>query len=95
MYASVQIPLHAAENVLTVPIQAVQAAGDGKGNRPGRKQPEQLEKRDVTLGLQMATEVEILSGLQEGESVVFGTQSSVSGPANWSHRKSWCHPPQK
>ena len=31
MYASVKIPLHAAAKVLTVPIQAVQATGEGKG----------------------------------------------------------------
>jgi hypothetical protein len=34
-----------------------------------------LEKREVKLGLQTAAEVEILSGLNEGETVVFGEQN--------------------
>ncbi len=34
-----------------------------------------IEKRDVVLGLQTATDTEILSGLQEKEMVVFGEQS--------------------
>lgn len=75
MYASVQIPLHAALNVLSVPIQAVQPSGAGKGSVMIVNSQNMIEKRDVTLGLQMATEVEILSGLQENELVVFGTQT--------------------
>jgi RND family efflux transporter MFP subunit len=75
MYASVQIPLHAANNVLSVPIQAVQPTGDGKGIALVVNSQNTLEKRDVTLGLQVATQVEILSGLQENELVVFGTQT--------------------
>jgi RND family efflux transporter MFP subunit len=75
MYASVQIPLHAASNVLSVPIQAVQPTGDGKGSVLVVNSQNMLEKRDVTLGLQVATQVEILSGLQENEMVVFGTQT--------------------
>ena len=31
MYASVKIPLHSVANVLTVPVQAVQSASEGKG----------------------------------------------------------------
>jgi RND family efflux transporter MFP subunit len=75
MYASVQIPLHTAANVLSLPIQAVQPTGEGKGSVLVVNSQNELEKRDVTLGLQMATEVEILSGLQENELVVFGTQT--------------------
>ncbi len=75
MYASVQIPLHSAANVLTVPIQAVAPGGEGKGSVLVVNSQNTLEKRDVTLGLQMATEVEILAGLQENEMIVFGTQT--------------------
>jgi RND family efflux transporter MFP subunit len=74
MYASVKIPLHSAANVLTVPVQVVQSTGEGKGGvlvvNPGNK----IENRSVTLGLQSATEVEITSGLQENEMVIFGAQ---------------------
>ena len=62
MYASVKIPLHAAAKVLTVPVQAFQAGNEGKGVvmvvGPGNK----IERRDVTVGLQSATDVEITSG---------------------------------
>jgi len=33
-----------------------------------------IENRSVTLGLQSATEVEIISGLKENEMVIFGAQ---------------------
>jgi RND family efflux transporter MFP subunit len=73
MYASVNIPLHSEANVLTVPVQALQISGEGKGTvlvvGPGNK----LERRDVALGLQTATDVEITSGLQENETVIFGS----------------------
>jgi RND family efflux transporter MFP subunit len=73
MYASVKIPLHAVAKVLTVPVQAVQSAGDGKGIvlvvGPGNK----IERRDVALGMQSATDIEITSGLQESETVIFGS----------------------
>ena len=73
MYASVKIPLHAVAKVLTVPVQAVQAAGEGKGIvlvvGPGNK----IERRDVALGMQSATDIEITSGLQESETVIFGS----------------------
>jgi len=73
MYASVKIPLHAAAKVLTVPVQAFQAEGEGKGNvlvvGPGNK----IERREVAVGLQSANDVEITSGLQENETVIFGS----------------------
>jgi RND family efflux transporter MFP subunit len=72
MYASVKIPLHAAAKVLTVPVQAFQAGNEGKGVvmvvGPGNK----IERRDVTVGLQSATDVQITSGLQENETIIFG-----------------------
>jgi RND family efflux transporter MFP subunit len=72
-YVYVEIPLRRAENVVTLPAQAVQISGDdgtvlvvGNGNR--------IQKRLVKLGLLTATEVEILSGIHDGEIVVFGNQ---------------------
>jgi RND family efflux transporter MFP subunit len=74
MYASVKIPLHSVANVLTVPVQAVQSAGEGKGAVLVVDHGNKIESRSVTLGLQSATEVEITSGLQENEMVIFGAQ---------------------
>lgn len=74
MYARVKIPLHTASGVLTVPVQAVQDQGDGKGSALAVNGSNRIEKRDLKLGLETASEVEILSGLQEHEQVVFGGQ---------------------
>ena len=75
MYAAVQIPLHTEHNVLTVPVQAVQAAGEDRGTVLIVNGANKLERRDVTLGIQTATEAQIVAGLQENEMVVFGNQS--------------------
>jgi RND family efflux transporter MFP subunit len=74
MYASVKIPLHSVANVLTVPVQAVQAAGEGKGAVLVVDRGNKIESRSVTLGMRSATQVEITSGLQENEMVIFGAQ---------------------
>jgi RND family efflux transporter MFP subunit len=74
MYASVRIPLHAAAKVLTLPIQAVQAGETGKGTVLLVDSNNKIETRNVTLGLQSATDIEVASGLQENETVVFGSQ---------------------
>jgi RND family efflux transporter MFP subunit len=74
MYASVQLPMHTAERVLTLPVQAVQSAGEGRGSVLVVNGSDQLEKRDVALGLQTANRVEIVAGLDENQLVVFGEQ---------------------
>src|SRR6202034_4608616 len=63
MYASVEIPLHTAQNVLTIPIQSVQASGENHGAVLVVNGSNRIEKREVTLGLQTATDTEITSGL--------------------------------
>ncbi len=73
MYASVKIPLHASSKVLTVPVQAFQAGSEGKGSVLVVGQGNKIERREVGVGLQSATDVEITSGLQENETVVFGS----------------------
>ncbi|MGA8143469.1 MAG: efflux RND transporter periplasmic adaptor subunit [Candidatus Acidiferrales bacterium] len=74
MYASVRLPLHSAQHVLALPIQAVQSSGEGRGSVLVVNSSNQLENRDVTLGLQTANHVEIISGLTENQLVVFGEQ---------------------
>jgi RND family efflux transporter MFP subunit len=74
MYASVKIPLHTAANALTLPIQAVVAGAAGEGSVLVVNSSNHLEKRSVKLGLESATDYEIVSGLREGEMVVFGEQ---------------------
>jgi RND family efflux transporter MFP subunit len=75
MYASVLLPLHKAQQVLTLPIQAVQASSESQGSVLTLDSKNRLEKRDVTLGLRTANDVEILAGLKENDAVLFGEQS--------------------
>lgn len=75
MYASVKIPLRTVNGVLTVPVQAVQSSGTGEGTVLIVNSSNHLERREVKLGLQTATDAEVLSGLAENETVVFGEQN--------------------
>ncbi|MGB9070471.1 MAG: efflux RND transporter periplasmic adaptor subunit [Candidatus Acidiferrales bacterium] len=75
MYATVEIPLHTVPNALTVPVQAVQTSGETSGAVLVVGTDNRIEKRDVTIGVQSATDVEILTGLRENERVIFGEQS--------------------
>lgn len=74
MYASVELPLQSVQDVLTIPTLAVQINGQGKGIvlvvGPGGR----IVRRDIAVGLQGSSAVEVLAGLQEGEMVVFGEQ---------------------
>jgi len=78
MYATVEIPLQTAQNALTVPVQAVQSSAEGRGTVLVVGQDNRIERRDVTIGIESSTDAEILSGLREGERVVFGEQAQFS-----------------
>jgi RND family efflux transporter MFP subunit len=73
MYASVKIPIRSADNVLLAPVQAVEAGQAGKGTVLVVGAGNKLESRSVGIGLQSASELEITSGLQENESIVYGS----------------------
>lgn len=75
MYATVSIPLHTATNVLAIPLQAVQASGENQGTVLVVDKSNRIERREVTLGIQSATDVEVTSGLNAGDLVIFGDQS--------------------
>jgi RND family efflux transporter MFP subunit len=75
MYASVKIPLRSASQALSVPVQAVQSSGNGQGTVLIVNSSNRVEKREVKLGIETATQAEVLSGLNENEMVIFGEQS--------------------
>jgi len=77
MYASVKIPLHSVTNVLTVPMQAIQFTGTSQGVALVVNSGNHIGKRQVKLGLQTVADVQILSGLSEGDTVVFGEQNQL------------------
>ncbi len=76
LYAEAELNLEQEQNVPTVPLQALNRAGekvtvfvvDGNGR---------LEERSVKLGLQTANDAEVLSGLNEGEQVVVSDRSGL------------------
>jgi RND family efflux transporter MFP subunit len=74
MYASAKIPLHSEKNVLSVPVQAVGSAGEWEGTVLLVNGENRLEKRTIKLGLRTATQFEVLSGLEQGDMVIFGEQ---------------------
>jgi RND family efflux transporter MFP subunit len=75
MYASVKIPLRSAANVLGVPVQAVESSGSSSGSVLLVNAANRVEHREVKLGIQTATRVEILSGLNENDTIIFGAQN--------------------
>jgi len=75
MYATVEIPLHTVQSALTVPVQAVQSSGEDRGTVLVVGSDNRIDRRDVTTGVQSATDVQILSGMTENERVIFGEQS--------------------
>jgi RND family efflux transporter MFP subunit len=74
MYAEVQLPVHTDKNVLTLPIQAVQIKGNDAGIVLIVDSANRIDKRNVTVGIQTANRVEILSGVKDGEMAIYGEQ---------------------
>jgi RND family efflux transporter MFP subunit len=78
MYAEVDLTLEHKANVLAIPLSAVDRGSDTASNQvmvvtDGNR----VEVRKVTLGLETANLVEVLSGLREGELVVIGNRASL------------------
>jgi RND family efflux transporter MFP subunit len=75
LYAEATISLERKPNTLAVPIQAV---NQGERNTVYVVTPaDQIEVRPVNLGIQTATDVEILSGLKDAESIVVSDRSGL------------------
>jgi RND family efflux transporter MFP subunit len=77
MYAEATLTLEARDNVLAVPLEAVNYVGDQTTVdvvSPSGK----VEDRVVTVGLQTSTDAEVVSGVAEGESVIVSDRSGLS-----------------
>lgn len=75
MYTTVDFPVVQRLNVLAVPIQAIQITGQGQGTALVLNAQHQIESRSLKLGIETSNEVEVISGLEENELVIFGDQS--------------------
>jgi HlyD family secretion protein len=82
MTANVEIITASREDVLIVPLRAIQSEG-GK-SYVWRQSADGFEKAEVTLGVMTETEVEIASGLSEGDVV-----SVVASPAQGGGQPGW------
>jgi RND family efflux transporter MFP subunit len=75
MYANAYLQLAHVENVLTIPIAAVQGSRD-TGTVLVLNPNNKVERRTVQLGLRGSTLVEVKSGLQEGDHVIVGNSGA-------------------
>ncbi|HEV2401103.1 MAG TPA: efflux RND transporter periplasmic adaptor subunit [Candidatus Sulfotelmatobacter sp.] len=75
MYASVKLPVQTVGQALVIPVQAVQSSGETRGSVMVVSNGNTLKREDVVLGLRTSTDVQVTSGLQENETVIFGEQS--------------------
>ncbi|HVA01338.1 MAG TPA: efflux RND transporter periplasmic adaptor subunit, partial [Terriglobia bacterium] len=78
MYAYVDLPVQSAAQALAIPIQAVVRSGPGQGTVLVVTPDHTIERRTVQLGIETPNMAEVLSGLREGELVVFSEQASYS-----------------
>jgi RND family efflux transporter MFP subunit len=71
MYAEVHLSANSIPNALTIPIQAIRRSENGASVLVIDPQ-NRVEAREVKLGVESSNNVEILSGLSQGEKVVVG-----------------------
>lgn len=76
MYAEVHLHLADRPNTLSVPLDAVDGLGTNSQN-VWLVQGNQLHQVPVRTGIQTATRIEILSGLQPGQQVVVGRHTGL------------------
>jgi RND family efflux transporter MFP subunit len=74
MYANTYLQLGHRDNILTIPLLAVQRQGS-QATVMVLDQQNRVELRRVQLGIQGSNLVEVRSGLQQGDRVVLGDQS--------------------
>jgi RND family efflux transporter MFP subunit len=78
MYAEVNLTLDRRSGALAIPVSAVDSDTDPGAGRVMLITPDQkVEVRKVSLGLETANLVEVLSGLREGDLVVIGSRASL------------------
>jgi HlyD family secretion protein len=92
MSATASIQTDKKYNILTVPLQAITTRTDLKGDTTKKakladdmleqvfviKADNTLEVREITTGIQDISNIEVVTGLKEGEKVVTGPYSAIS-----------------
>jgi len=76
LFAEADVALEHRDDIPAIPLQAISHEGDKTTafvvNRNG-----EIEDRPITLGLQTASDAEVVSGLNEGEQVVISDRSGL------------------
>ncbi len=75
MYATVILEIQKRTNALAIPTEAV--TGDKNNSVLIINQDNKIEARTVTLGVETPDKYEVLSGLNEGETVMVGNPSHL------------------
>jgi len=76
MYAQAELTLEQRDGVPTIPLQALSHTGD-KTSVLVVNANDEIEERAVNLGIQSATDAEVVSGLREGEQVVVSDRGGL------------------
>jgi RND family efflux transporter MFP subunit len=76
VYAEATLTLERKDNVLAVPLQAVTYEGS-QGSVYAVSSSGEIENRTVKLGMRTPSEIEVESGVQEGEQVVVSDRSTL------------------
>ena len=76
LYVDATISLEQKNDVIAIPLQALNRTGD-RTTVYVVGPPNTIEPRAVTLGVQTADHVEIVSGLHEGEKIVVSDRSGL------------------
>ena len=78
MYAEVRLTLDRRNRVLTIPVAAVELGKDASTAQVVVVTSDnRVEVRNVQLGVETSTKVEVRSGLKEGDMVVIGNRSGL------------------
>jgi RND family efflux transporter MFP subunit len=77
MFAEVDLTLDHRDSVLTVPVTAFDSTGDNAGRVMVVTPDNKIELRDVVPGLQDTANVEIRSGLEDGDMVITANRASL------------------
>ena len=77
LYAEADVALEHREDIPAVPLQAVNHEGGGKITVFVVNRDSAIEDRPIMLGLQTATDAEVVSGLNPGDQVVVSDRSGL------------------
>jgi hypothetical protein len=75
MYATVSVTAERHSHVLALPVEAVSRQKSATVFLVNSKG--EIEERTVTTGLETSTELEIVAGLSEGDTVMIGSRAQV------------------